>query len=81
MTKPSEIIDLCHDLRLHFPRIVKASEWGGSPIYVVTFGYMAYRQTVTFPATTSIQEAKGIISQAASVSRNVSREANVGSHS
>lgn len=71
MTKASEIIDICHGLNLYFPKIVKASEWDGSPIYMVTFGYMAYRQTVTFPATTSIPEAKGIIAQAASVSREV----------
>lgn len=74
MTKASEIIDICHDLNLYFPKIVKASEWDGSPIFVVTFGYMAYRQTVTFPARTPIPEVKGIIAQA--VSRNVSREAN-----
>ena len=67
--KASAIVDIAFDLGLQSPKIVTSEEWGGTRMHTLTFGPLAYRQTIQIPGKLQEAEIRGILELEAAVQK------------
>lgn len=58
--KASDILDIAYDIGLERPKITTAGEWDGGRIHILTYGPLAFRQTleISSPAKKGDVEAQ-----------------------
>ena len=69
IVKASTIADIAFDLGLQSPKIVTSEEWGGTRMHTLTFGPLAYRQTIQIPGKLQEAEIRGILEREAAVQK------------
>ena len=62
--KASAVLDMAFDAGLDRPRVVTMEDWDGSPAYLLTFGALACRQTMTLRPRMSVDQAKAMLEAA-----------------
>lgn len=63
--RASHLLDLAYDAGLERPKVATIEEWDGSPGYLLTFGPIAYRRTMTFRPNMTDEKVMELIGQGA----------------